>query len=248
MKNRTWIIAVSFFCFVLNAYPKIVLPTILDDNMVLQQKTNVKLWGDARPNSKIEIKPSWTDKTYAVLCHPDGKWECLIPTPEAGGPYEIHLSDGERLILKNILIGEVWFCSGQSNMEMPMRGFDRQPVENTNNVIAKAKTSTPIRMYTTDSENGRWVRQFNKQPQTDCKGKWLNNSPENVANISAPAYFFAQYIQEVLNVPVGIIVSSWGGSKVEAWMSKEALEPFKEIDLSHLSDDPLSTTKKINNL
>jgi sialate O-acetylesterase len=252
MKNNILIMAVSFFCFIFNAYPKITLPTILDDNMVLQQKANIKLWGDARPDSKIEIKPSWTDKTYSVLCHSDGKWERLIPTPEAGGPYEIHLSDGEKLILKNILIGEVWFCSGQSNMEMPMRGFDRQPVENTNNVIAKAKPSTPIRMYTTDSENGRWVRQFNKRPQTDCKGKWLNNSPENVANISAPAYFFAQYIQEVLSVPVGIIVSSWGGSKVEAWMSKEALEPFKEIDLSHLLNDkeiknPTSTPAALYN-
>ncbi|MDR1369711.1 MAG: sialate O-acetylesterase [Dysgonamonadaceae bacterium] len=197
--------------------------------MVLQQKTDVKLWGNAHPGSKVEIKPSWADKTYSSLCHPDGKWECSIPTPEAGGPYEIHLSDGEEIFLKNILIGEVWFCSGQSNMEMPMKGFDRQPVENTNNVIAKAKVSTPIRMYTTDSQDGKWIRQFSKQPQTDCTGKWLEHSPENVANTSAVAYFFAQYIREVLDVPVGIIISSQGGSKVEAWMSKEALKPFEEI-------------------
>ena len=235
MNNRILITVVSRFCFILNVYPKITLPSILDDNMVLQQQTDVKLWGDAQPNAKVEIKPSWTDKVYSVSSQSDGKWECLIPTPQAGGPYEIHLNDGEALVLKNILIGEVWFCSGQSNMEMPVRGFDRQPVAQSNNTIAKAKASTPIRMYTTDSENGRWVRQFSKKPQTDCKGKWLTNAPENVANISAPAYFFAQYLQEVLEVPVGIIVSSRGGSKVEAWMSKEALEPFAEVDLSHLT-------------
>ena len=237
MKNKIVITAIILSCFALNTYSKITLPTILDNNMVLQQKTDVKLWGNASPNSTVEIKPSWADRTYSSLCNPNGQWECSIPTLEAGGPYEINLNDGESLILKNILIGEVWFCSGQSNMEMPMKGFDRQPVENTNNVIAKAKTSTPIRTYTTDSQDGKWVRQFNKQPQTDCIGEWLDNSPENVANVSAVAYFFAQYIQEVLDVPVGIIVSTRGGSNVESWMSEDALLPFKEINLSHLSND-----------
>ncbi|MDR0394953.1 MAG: sialate O-acetylesterase [Tannerella sp.] len=237
MKKKTLIVMTSLVMLVLNVYSEITLPGILDDRMVLQQKTEVKLWGDARPGSEVKIKPSWTDKIYAVKCRPDGKWDCNVSTPEAGGPYRISFSDGTERVLENVFVGEVWFCSGQSNMEMPMRGFDRQPVENANNVIAKAKTSVPIRMYTTDSEDGRWVRQFSKQPQTDCKGKWLDHTPENVANISAVAYFFAQYIQETLDVPVGIIVSSWGGSKVEAWMSKEALEPFEEISLSHLSND-----------
>jgi len=155
----------------------------------------------------------------------------------AGGPYEISFSDGETLTLKNILIGEVWFCSGQSNMEMPMSGFDRQPTQGTNDIIAKAKVSTPIRIYNTDSKDGRWVRQFSKTPQEDCKGEWLENSPSNVSHTSAAAYFFAKYIQEVLEVPVGIIVSSLGGSKVEAWMSREAITPFKSIDLSILDND-----------
>ena len=98
-----------------------------------------------------------------------------------------------------------------------MSGFDRQPAQNTNDIIAKAKVSTPIRIYNTDSEDGRWVRQFSKTPQEDCKGEWLENTPVNVSHTSAAAYFFARYIQEVLEVPVGIIVSSLGGSKVEAW-------------------------------
>jgi sialate O-acetylesterase len=216
---------------------KVKLPVILGDNMVLQQQATVKLWGIAKPGSVVRVKPSWGSKSYQAQSDKDGNWLLTVETPVAGGPYEISFNDGEATTLKNILIGEVWFCSGQSNMEMPVRGFDRQPVKNTNDVIAKAKPSTPIRMFTTDSEDGKWVRQFSKKPEQDCKGQWLENTPQNVANISATAYFFAQYIQEVLEVPVGLIVSSWGGSMVEAWMSKEAITPFSEIDLSILGNE-----------
>ena len=95
----------------------------------------------------------------------------------------------------------------------------------------------PIRMYTTDSKDGRWVRQFSKTPQEDCQGEWLENTPVNVSHISAVSYYFARYIQEVLEVPVGIVVSTWGGSKVEAWMSRESIKPFSSIDLSILDND-----------
>lgn len=236
MKN-----VIIFICLILlvstGIQAKVTLPTILGDNMVLQQQTDVKLWGTAKVKAKVTVKTSWNNKTYSTQSDTGGNWMLKVSTPVAGGPYEISFSDDETLILKNILIGEVWFCSGQSNMEMPMRGFDRQPTKDGNDVIAKAKTSTPIRMYTTDSKDGRWVRQFNKQPQTDCKGEWMENTSENVANTSAAGYFFARYIQEVLEVPVGLIVSSWGGSKVEAWMSREAIGAFKEINLSILDNN-----------
>ncbi len=231
------VLIVCLICFVSVGYSSIKLPAMLGDNMVLQQQTDVKLWGEASANAKITVKTSWDKRSYSAKADQEGKWLLTVSTPAAGGPYEITLSDGEKITLKNVLIGEVWFCSGQSNMEMPMKGFDRQPVENTNDIIAKAKASTPIRIFTTDSQNGRTVRQFHKQPQTDCKGKWLDNSSENVANASAVAYFFAQYLQEALDVPVGIIISSWGGSKVESWMSREAIEPFKEVDISILDNN-----------
>lgn len=223
-------------CTITTVHAKVELPTILGDNMVLQQQSKVKLWGKAAQQSQVRITTSWDGKNYTVKSDATGNWLVEIFTPVAGGPYNITFDDGEAITLQNILVGEVWFCSGQSNMEMPMRGFDRQPVQETNDIIAKAKPRTPIRMYTTDSKNGSWVRQFNKLPQTDCKGEWLENTPENVATTSAVAYYFAQYIQEVLEVPVGIIISSWGGSKIEAWMSKEAVSPFKEIDLSILEN------------
>lgn len=231
---------VLFICFLLSGtvlHAAIKLPSILGNSMVLQQQSTVKLWGEANVKTKVIVKTSWNKKIYTATSDAEGKWLTTVETPVAGGPYEISISDGMETVLKNILIGEVWFCSGQSNMEMPVRGFDRQPTKNTNDLIAKAKPSMPIRMFTTDSEKGAWVRQFSKKPESDCKGRWMDNSSENVANISAVAYYFASYIREVLEVPVGIIVSSWGGSKLEAWMSREAISPFKEINLSILDND-----------
>ena len=219
------------------AEAKVKLPSVLASNMVLQQQTTVKLWGESRENATIRVNTSWDNQTYQTTAYAQGRWLLTVGTPAAGGPYRISFDDGETVTLENILIGEVWFCSGQSNMEMPMKGFDRQPAQNTNNIIAKAKPATPIRIFNTDSKDGRWVRQSSKTPQTDCFGQWLENTPEHVANTSAAAYFFARYVQEVLEAPVGIIVSTLGGSKVEAWMSREAISPFKDIDLSLLDND-----------
>ncbi|NDP28852.1 MAG: sialate O-acetylesterase, partial [Flavobacterium sp.] len=215
---------------------KVKLPSILGDNMVLQQKTTTKLWGWAKENTQIKVKTSWDKKSYTTNSDSKGNWLLNINTPDAGGPFQISISDGEVLTLNNILIGEVWFCSGQSNMEMPMKGFPRQPTKGGNTIIAKANPKVPIRIFNTDSKDGKKIKQFNKKPQTDCQGQWLDNSSENVANTSAAAYYFANYLQEVMDVPVGIIISSLGGSMVESWMSREAIEPFKEVDLSILDN------------
>ncbi|WP_321335407.1 sialate O-acetylesterase [uncultured Bacteroides sp.] len=236
MKNGFLVLAASLLLS-LGVEAKVELPSVLASNMVLQQQTKVKLWGKASPNAKLSVKTSWSNQTVRTTVGSDGAWSLDINTPEAGGPYQIVVNDGEMLTLDNVLIGEVWFCSGQSNMEIPMRGFDRQPLKETNDIIAKAKPSTPIRVFNTDSKDGRWVRQSSKKPQEDCQGEWLTNTSENVANVSATSYYFARYIQEVLDVPVGIIVATLGGSKVEPWMSREALSPFKDIDLSILDND-----------
>ncbi|MDR1938925.1 MAG: sialate O-acetylesterase [Tannerellaceae bacterium] len=229
------VFALLFTTTGLNA--KVKLPSILGDNMVFQQQTKVKIWGEAEAKAVVTVKTSWDNKTYTATADSKGRWLLAAGTPAAGGPYEISISDGQEVVLKNILVGEVWFCSGQSNMEMPVRGFDGQPIKGSNDAIAAARPQTPIRMYTTDSKDGNWLRQFSKQPQADCKGEWLEHTSVHVANISATAYFFAQYIQEALDVPVGIVVSSWGGSKLEAWMSREVLAPFTEVNLSHLDNN-----------
>lgn len=217
---------------------KVKLPHVLASNMVLQQDSNVKLWGKAKPNAKLSVKTSWDNKTYKTTVANDSTWLVTVKTPKADNkPYQIVFNDGEKTQLDNILIGEVWFCSGQSNMEMPMRGFDRQPLRGTNAIIAKQKPTTPIRMFITDSKKGSWFRQFSKTPQADCYGEWLDNRPENVSVTSATAYFFAQYLQDVLDVPVGLIVSTLGGAKVEPWMSREAISQFKDIKLDILNND-----------
>lgn len=216
---------------------KVTLPTILGSNMVLQQQTEVKLWGKAEPNRKLKVSETWSGKKYQTTTDGNGRWAVSLATPKAGGPYDITISDGEPVTLNNVMIGEVWFCSGQSNMEMPMRGFDRQPLRGGNDIIARAKPSTPIRMYISDSKDGHWVRQAAKTPQADCQGEWFTNTPLNVSYTSATAYYFARYVQEVLDVPVGIIVSTLGGSKIEPWISREALSPYKEYDLSFLDND-----------
>jgi sialate O-acetylesterase len=220
------------------ATAKVKLPHVLASNMVLQQDSNVKLWGKAKPNAKLSIKTSWDNKTYKTTVANDSTWLVTVKTPKADNKaYQIVFNDGEKTQLDNILMGEVWFCSGQSNMEMPMRGFDRQPLRGTNAIIAKQKPTTPIRMFITDSKKGSWFRQFSKAPQTDCYGEWLDNRPENVSVTSATAYFFAQYLQDVLDVPVGLIVSTLGGAKVEPWMSREAISQFKDIKLDILNND-----------
>lgn len=198
--------------------------------MVLQQQTEARFWGTATPGKKVTIRPSWSSQTITATADAEGRWEAAVPTPEAGGPYTIDLSDGERLTLNDVLIGEVWLCSGQSNMEMPMRGFTNQPVTNPTDVIARAKASTPIRICNVKRVTAR-------TPQESCTAKWEQNTPEAVAGASATAYYFARYLQEVLEIPVGIIISSWGGTPVEAWMDRETMAAFPEFDLSFLDGD-----------
>ena len=168
-KKVIGLLALLALCGQQSMTAKVKLPHVLASNMVLQQDTNVKLWGKAKPNAKVTIKTSWDGKTYKTTAANDSTWLVTVKTIKADNkPYEITFSDGEQTKLNNILMGEVWYCSGQSNMEMPMRGFDRQPLRGTNTIIAKQKPSTPIRMFITDKKNGAWFRQFAKTTQDDC--------------------------------------------------------------------------------
>jgi len=208
---------------------KVKLPALMADNMVLQQKTNVNLWGSAENGKNITINTSWDDKTYTVTTSQAGEWLVSVKTPAAGGPYEIIISDGEQTKLKNILIGEVWLCSGQSNMYMPLRGYSGQPIEGALDVIMQAKPGNNIRLFTVD-------RASSLSPEQDCSGKWYESTPKSVTRFSATAYFFALYLQQTLNVPVGLINSSYGGSKIQSWINKETFEhQYPDISLDVLS-------------
>lgn len=204
------------------ASAKVILPAVIDHNMVLQQKTNTALWGKARPAAKVKITTSWNGKSYTAQAGNDSLWRVSVSTPAAGGPFSITFDDGEKLVLKNILIGEVWVCSGQSNMSMPIKGFRNQPIEGSNDLLINAKNPR-IRLFQVN-------RQFSDQAQFDVKARpWEEADVESVNEMSAVGYLFARIIQERLDVPVGIIHTSWGGTRIEAWMSAPSLQNFSSV-------------------
>lgn len=202
---------------------KVVLPKIFASGMVMQQQTDANLWGEAKADATVKITTSWNKKTVSVKAGNDGKWTAKIQTPAAGGPYSITFNDGEKTVIDNILVGELWICSGQSNMEMPMKGFKNQPVENAVEDILHSGDSK-MRLFTVK-------RTSLFQPATDVVGEWKEASPEAVRNFSATAYYFGRELRRMLNVPVGLIVTSWGGSSCEAWMNRDWLKAFPQIEL-----------------
>ena len=162
---------------------------------------------------------------YTVKADADGKWKARIKTPVASyQPYSIAISDGEEKVLNNVLIGEVWFCSGQSNMEMPLRGFWNCPIEGANEAIATASEWKGIRVATIE-KNGQL------QPVDNCRGSWKVSNPENAPAFSATAFHFARMVNRVLDIPVGIINCSWGGTTVEGWLPREIVSQYQDIDL-----------------
>ncbi len=237
-------IRISILCSVLigaagvNAGAKVRLPSIFNDNMVLQQNTQAAIWGWTDKGKKVTIRPSWTSVRTVALPDADGKWFARVQTPAAGGPYTVVISDGEKITLRNVLVGEVWFCSGQSNMEMPMRGFRNQPVEGAAEIILGAKPEKQIRMCTVK-------RRASLKPVTECEGSWMENTPEAVAATSATAYWFALKLQEQMGIPVGLLISEWGASTIETWMDRETIGSLfpGEFDLSFLEGHDLPKKK-----
>jgi sialate O-acetylesterase len=214
----------------LNAQVK--LPAIFTDNMVLQQQTDAAIWGKALPGAGITVKTSWNGRSYSARADKDGKWKTKVSTPAAGGPYSVTISDGKAITLKNVMIGEVWVCSGQSNMEMPMKGYGNQPVAGSNEFIALS-SNPGIRMITIPKATSL-------TPVDDFNGTWKLCESENVAEFSATAYFFGLMLNMALDVPVGLINTSWGGTRIEPWISEAG---FKDFDWVKLPDKNVQQEK-----
>jgi sialate O-acetylesterase len=193
------------------AYADIRLPSIIGDNMVLQGGDMVPIWGWADPNEEISVSLSWRDAGWTLQTPPDGKWMFKTRPPEVGGPYEITLKGKNTVAIRNILVGEVWVCSGQSNMEWPVRRSANADQE------MAAATYPKIRLFTVQ-------RKVAQTPQEDCTGKWVECSPGTVGNFSGVGYFFGRELHKELNVPIGLIHTSWGGTPAEAWTSPDTLE------------------------
>ena len=181
---------------------KVKLPHILSDNMILQQNSEVRLWGWDKPGTQVEVSVSWSAQKYASKTGKDGKWTVSVKTPAASyTPLSVTFDDGEKTKLNGILSGEVWVCAGQSNMEMPVKGFGNCPVENYNKVVVDANNYRGIHYVKIPSV-------MSMKPLDDANCEWKVVSPETVGEASATGYFFAQVVNKALNIPVGLVMAN----------------------------------------
>lgn len=221
--KRIIAIPVILILFAAGASARVRIPSIIGDNMVLQRNTQAALWGEASSGSTVTVTTSWNGAKYRTKTDGEGKWSVKVSTTDAGGPYSITISDGEPLTVKNVLLGEVWICSGQSNMEMPVCGFMYQPVEGSVEAITGAMQYPDIRMFT--------LPQLSSETAVDDNPSvWKTSSPSSVSSFSAVAYFFGRTLNSLLGIPVGLVNTSWGGSAIEAWMTVGAIDAIEGID------------------
>ncbi len=239
MKTKSILLVIFLSCALL-VRAEIKVASILGDNMVLQRNTEVKIWGNAKPGEKLTILTGWDKKQTPAACNEKGEWTAKVKTAEAGGPYEITVSTAkEKVILKNILLGEVWLCSGQSNMEMPIAGFKDQPINGSNDILVDADNNS-IRLFTVKKNAIATL-------QDTVSGKWEVASAITVARFSAVGYFFANQLQKKLKVPVGIINSSWGGTRIEPWMNKESITQYPEA-YTRSTQEKVAVNQRATNL
>ena len=192
---------------------------IFTDHMIFQQQTAAPMWGWAEPGSKVVVKPSWGG-SYATKANVDGEWRVEVETPVYGGPHSVKVVCGkETLELRDVMVGEVWICAGQPNMEMPLKGFIQynQPTEESVETCLNAVNyGDRIRIFTVP-----------RNPQNDApskelpSGEWKRASYEASGDCSAIAYFFAEYVNNATQIPVGVIVSAWGGTEIAPWMPRD---------------------------
>ncbi|MBO4585434.1 MAG: sialate O-acetylesterase [Bacteroidales bacterium] len=195
------------------------LAHIFSDHAVLQRETTTPVWGWGEPGKTVYVSNNWNFQTMKTTVAENGTWSVVVSTGKAGGSYTLFVNSGkDKVIVHDIAFGEVWICSGQSNMEMPVRGYGFQGVEGaTDAILAAGETARDIRLLDIKAEK-------NATPQKDIEAVWELTTPEVAAKASAVGYFFAKRLSKSLGVPVGIIVNAWGGSRIEPWMTREAID------------------------
>ena len=199
------------------------LNALFSDHMVLQQSANVSLWGTCTPNEVVYVTGSWGGKSNTIV-DTNGHWKLDLETPEAGGPFTIEIQTKfHKKSLVDIMIGEVWLASGQSNMEMPLRGWPPNDIIDNSEEEIQKSDYFDVRMFTVQ-------KQLSLNPIGTFKGSWKVSSPATAGEFSASAYFFARRLYKTLNVPIGIIHTSWGGTPVEAWTSNKVINKIGDFD------------------
>lgn len=223
IKRGLLVFSLIIGCHLLNA--QIKLPALVSDNMVLQQNAKVNLWGWAAPNESIKIQLGWQKDVVETKADAKGNWKVAVVTSKADKKkYTIILEASNKIILNNILLGEVWVCSGQSNMFFPVgnqEGTWKTGVKNYEEEIKNANFSL-IRLFTVATV-------ASEKPLDDVKGNWDECTPESVNTFSAVAYFFGRDLLQNIKTPIGLISTSWGGTKAEAWTSEKVLEENKDL-------------------
>ena len=214
-------------CLCMVSQAKLALSSVCSDGMVLQQNTEAVIWGTADAGAQVSVTPSWNGKGYRCKADSEGNWSVKVETP--AGSYKAYSiavkGGGESLKISDVLVGEVWFASGQSNMEMPMRGFFNCPVENAMDYICAPAAKEKIRMFTVPLKQSY-------EPLTEVDAKWEGAEPATVPGMSATAFFFARKLNEMLDIPVGVVSCAYGGARIESWTPKEILETYPDENLS----------------
>ena len=227
--NLQQLFVIGFLLIIQSIHAEVKLPAIVSSDMVLQRNTTVVLWGWADANEDIIIDASWLKEKLNIKADKNGDWRIEVMTTNSKDAQTINITSKEsNIILSNILFGEVWLCSGQSNMQQSLAGYNGQPTFGS--VLATANSNNPnLRLFTVK-------RKGTKAPLKDVNeyDGWQQASPDNVLNFSAIAYFFGNQLQKILDVPVGMIHTSWGGSKVEAWISKDMITKYQTVNLDNV--------------
>lgn len=206
------------------AQAKLKPASLFTDNMVLQQQSQVPVWGWYKSGGTVSVTTSWNKKHYTVTANNAGKWLIKVATPVYGGPYTVSINADTTFKLTNVLIGEVWICTGQSNMEIPMKGFKSQALVGSVAAILQSANNN-IRLYTVPRSSTTQLQE-NSKPSA-----WHVASPEFVGNFSATGYYFGKQLNDLLHVPIGLISDCYSGSNIEAWMDPEVLKDFPEIKI-----------------
>ena len=199
------------------------------DHMVLQQNAEAAVWGYASPGSTVTVIPSWDGQPYVAKADDRGHWTARVKTPAASyKAYTINVSgNGSVITINDVLVGEVWLASGQSNMEIPLRGFTNCPIENYNEVITRAPARERIRMFYAHADQ-------TDEPLEEVRitEGWQCADPNSIPEMSAVGYFFAYKLNEVLDIPIGIVAFPRGGARVESWLPRETVASYGTEDLS----------------
>lgn len=224
MKSRMvflFLILVTFYC---TAFSQVRLPDVIADSMVLQRHADARIWGWASPGEQVTVRAGWTLDKFETRADNNGEWSVVIPTTIAGGPYNIYIKGSNEIVVKDILLGDVWICSGQSNMEYKINwmGGWSNPQFQMDSIDIEERKYPLIRLFQLEKNTS-------ETPLSDFKGRWMPVNTATVADFSAVAFFFGRELNRRIGVPVGLVSTNWGGTPAEAWTSRETLEGNEDL-------------------